>query len=104
LTEFADRVRAVVRSIPSGDVTTYGEVAALAGKPGAGRGAGAALAASSADDLPWWRVVDAQGRLAPGKEVAQRRRLVAEGVAVENGFVRGIRKAGRRPRPATSTS
>src|SRR5688572_5779749 len=34
VTEFAERVRAVVAALPKGDVVTYGEVAALAGKPG----------------------------------------------------------------------
>jgi methylated-DNA-protein-cysteine methyltransferase-like protein len=82
LSEFAERVRAVVAALPEGDVVTYGEVAAMAGKPGAARGAGAVLA-SSDGTLPWWRVVYASGRLAPGKEVVQARRLRAEGVDVD---------------------
>ena len=57
MTEFSQRVEAVVRAIEPGDVVTYGEVAALAGKPGAARGVGAVLAGSGERGLPWWRVV-----------------------------------------------
>ena len=82
-TEFAERVRDVVRALPPGDVVTYGEVAALAGKPGAARGVGAVLAGSGERGLPWWRVVNAAGRLVPGHEREHARRLRAEGVAVD---------------------
>jgi alkylated DNA nucleotide flippase Atl1 len=90
-------VRDVVRALPSGDVVTYGEVAAMAGKPGAARGAGAVLAASGGDDLPWWRVVYSSGRLAPGKEAVQARHLRREGVDVDvaAGRVRFSRRGGR---------
>ena len=107
MTDFADRVREVVRALPAGDVVTYGEVAAMAGKPGAARGVGAVLAGS--DDrghaLPWWRVVNAAGRLVPGHEVEHARRLRKEGVAVdtEAGRVR-FSRAGRTRRPSTSRS
>ena len=37
---FTERVRAVVRDIPKGSVMTYGEVAAVAGSPGAARAVG----------------------------------------------------------------
>lgn len=82
-TEFAERVREVVRALPEGDVVTYGEVAALAGKPGAARGVGAVLAGSGERGLPWWRVVNAAGRLVPGHEREHAQRLRAEGVAVD---------------------
>lgn len=84
-TEFADRVCEVVAGLAKGDVVTYGEVAAMAGRPGAARGVGAVLAASGDRRLPWWRVVYSSGRLAPGKEAEQGRRLRAEGVAVDTG-------------------
>ena len=104
MTPFADRVREAVRRLPEGDVVTYGEVAAMAGKPGAARGAGAVLAASDGT-LPWWRVVYASGRLAPGKEVEQARRLRREGVDVdaERG-VRALRSGRASRRPSTSRS
>ena len=62
-----------VRSIPEGYVRTYGDVS-----PGAPRFAGTILFGADEPDLPWWRVVRADGSLAKGAR--QRRRLTAEGV------------------------
>lgn len=62
-----------VREIPSGFVRTYGDVS-----PGAPRFAGTVLFAADDPDLPWWRVVRADGSLAKGAR--QRALLVAEGV------------------------
>jgi methylated-DNA-protein-cysteine methyltransferase-like protein len=105
VTAFADRVRQVVAALPPGDVVTYGEVAALAGKPGAARGVGAVLAGSDGT-LPWWRVVNAAGRLVPGHEREHARRLRAEGVTVDaaTGRVRFGTSAGRGRRSPTSPS
>ena len=61
-----------VRRIPPGYVRTYGDVS-----PGAPRYAGAALRGAP-DDVPWWRVVRADGSLAQGAEQAVR--LREEGV------------------------
>lgn len=99
---FAARVAAVVASIEPGSVLSYGEVAAEAGAPGAARAVGRALATDE-QPLPWWRVVTAAGRLAPGHEVEQARRLAAEGVACRDGYVvvppggRAGRRTDRRP-------
>jgi len=76
--------RAILRPQP-GEVVTYGEVAQQAGCPGAARAVGSVLARS--DGLPWWRVVAANGRLAPGHEAEHARRLRAEGVALARGRV-----------------
>ena len=62
-----------VRGIPEGLVRTYGDVS-----PGAPRFAGTVLFECDDPDLPWWRVVRADGSLAKGGR--QKRRLVAEGV------------------------
>jgi methylated-DNA-protein-cysteine methyltransferase related protein len=62
-----------VRAIPAGSVRTYGEVS-----PGAPRRAGQLLKTVHAPDVPWWRVVRADGTLAAGAE--QERRLRQEGV------------------------
>jgi alkylated DNA nucleotide flippase Atl1 len=62
-----------VRAIPAGFVSTYGDVS-----PGAPRFAGTVLFAVDEPDLPWWRVVRADGSLAKGAR--QRRHLIAEGV------------------------
>ena len=85
--DFRRRVIDVINGLQPGEVVSYGDVAAQAGYPGAARGVGAVLSASGPEDLPWWRVVMASGRLAPGKEVEQGRRLRAEGVAVVAGRV-----------------
>jgi alkylated DNA nucleotide flippase Atl1 len=85
---FTARVRAVVAGVPAGTVVTYGEVAAEAGHPGAARAVGGVLRRHGAD-LPWWRVVAADGRLVPGLEDEQARRLAREGVACRDGRVRG---------------
>ena len=86
---FTDRVADVIRAIEPGDVWTYGEVAEAAGRPGAARAVGRILATVD-DDLPWWRVVTASGRLVPGNEQAHARHLRAEGVALTDG-IRGPR-------------
>jgi methylated-DNA-protein-cysteine methyltransferase-like protein len=78
--DFEDAVREVVRSLAPGEVATYGEVAAEAGFPGAARAVGNLLRRSAG--LPWWRVVSAGGRLAPGAETEQASRLRAEGVPI----------------------
>ena len=97
---FEAAVRRVLAATRPGDVVTYGEVAAEAGYPGAARAVGNLLARSSG--LPWWRVVNAAGRLAPGHERDHARRLRAEGVDVRDGRVRGLSgaspRSGRRRR------
>ena len=62
-----------MRAIPAGSVATYGDVS-----PGAPRFAGSVLFGATEADLPWWRVVRADGSLAKGSR--QRGLLVAEGV------------------------
>lgn len=78
---FHDAVMTAVRALPAGVVATYGEVAAEAGYPGAARGVGSVLGTTD-QDVPWWRVVTATGRLVPGHEAEHRRLLAAEGVAL----------------------
>ncbi len=88
---------AVINDLRPGEVVSYGDVAAEAGFPGAARAVGALLAAS--EGLPWWRVVMASGRLAPGKEDMQGRLLSQEGVVVRGGrIVTDRRSAGARQR------
>ncbi len=67
-------VLARIRAIPPGHVAAYGDVT-----PGAPRHAGRVLADSHEPDVPWHRVVRADGSLAKGAR--QRRLLEAEGVA-----------------------
>lgn len=84
-TEFQDRIRAVLESLEPGDVVSYGEVAELAGRPGASRAVGHFL--KHATGVPWWRVVAANGRLVPGNERRQQELLEREGAVVRNGRV-----------------
>jgi methylated-DNA-protein-cysteine methyltransferase related protein len=85
-TDFERAVDRVLRSLQPGQVVTYGEVALEAGRPGAARAVGALLAGSGGG-YPWWRVVTAAGRLVPGHEHEQERRLRAEGVELRHGRV-----------------
>lgn len=83
MTEFAATVLAVVRSIPVGTVLSYGDVAAEAGRPGAARAVGSILRSASADDLPWWRVVNAYGRISSPSPERQAALLTAEGWRID---------------------
>lgn len=82
----------VVAAIPAGQVLAYGQVARRAGRPGRARLVARILASGAAHELPWHRVVRADGRIgldpdsADGRE--QVRRLRAEGVQVDNARVR----------------
>jgi methylated-DNA-protein-cysteine methyltransferase-like protein len=87
MTPFARRVVEVVAATSAGEVLSYGEVAAQAGRPGAARAVGGVLARHP-EPLPWWRVVTASGRLVPGLEAEHADRLRAEGVSVRDGRVR----------------
>ena len=76
----------VVRRIPAGRVATYGQVAALAGMPGAARQVGWALhALTEDDDVPWHRVINAQGEISPrgARESVDLQRALLESEGVE---------------------
>ena len=84
---FHRRVYETVRGIPPGDTLAYGEVALLAGAPGAARAVGTALARNPfAIIVPCHRVVAAGGRIggfsARGGVDTKLRMLAAEGAAV----------------------
>jgi alkylated DNA nucleotide flippase Atl1 len=68
-----ERVLARIRDTPPGFVRAYGDVS-----PGAPRFAGSVLATCDDPDVPWHRIVRADGTLAKGER--QRRLLDAEGV------------------------
>ncbi len=82
--KFFERVYQVVRQIPPGKVATYGQIARLLGEPHAARTVGWALRASDSSDIPWHRVINAQGRIsAAGRRVEgdlQRAMLEDEGI------------------------
>jgi methylated-DNA-protein-cysteine methyltransferase-like protein len=86
------RILAAVRRIPRGRVSTYGDVAQVAGLPRRARLVGTVLRQSPAErGLPWFRVINASGRSSlPEGSDAQRRQwrlLEAEGVEVRKGRV-----------------
>ena len=93
--DFTSRVLAVVRRIPYGRVATYGEVAVLAGRPGAARAVGNIMRTCGRPDVPCHRVIAAGGRLGGygGSEVLKRQLLMSEGVIVHGNRV----KRGRKP-------
>src|SRR5216117_879014 len=100
LTPFCARVLTVVRRIPPGRVATYGEVAALAGRPRAARAVGNIMRGCDRPDVPCHRVIAAGGRLGGygGYELLKRSLLAAEGVTVAGGRVRDLARVRWRPR------
>lgn len=81
---FSEKVYQVTKQIPSGRVMTYGWIAKKLSKPKAARAVGNALHHNpDPKTIPCHRVVNREGRLAPGfKE--QRRKLLNEGVAFKD--------------------
>lgn len=80
---------AVVRRIPVGRVTTYGTVAALAGKPRAARAVGNLMRTAREPGLPYHRVVAAGGALGGYSSLPLKRQLLAaEGLTVTGMKVR----------------
>lgn len=96
---FKARVLALVRRIPPGRIATYGEIAALAGRPRAARAVGNIMRDCGARDVPCHRVVAAAGRLGGyGGNVELKRALLrAEGLRVIGDRVRNYRERAWRP-------
>ncbi len=90
--DIADRIYSIVSHIPRGSVSTYGWVAERAGYPRHARLVGHALRIRPDDrDVPWHRVINAQGRISLPRGSApyaeQRCRLEEEGVRLVRGRV-----------------
>ncbi len=81
------RVLALTAQIPPGRVMTYGQLALLAGQPGAARQVGFIMnSLFEGSDLPWQRVINAQGKVSTDKVGfgdLQRGLLSAEGVVFD---------------------
>jgi methylated-DNA-protein-cysteine methyltransferase-like protein len=104
MTEVDERARRIVdvlMALRPGEVTTYGDIAEVAGLPGRSRLVGRLLATTELE-VPWWRVVNATGRLVPGHEREQAALLRAEDVSVRAGRV-VTAPTGRFSRPAHRT-
>ena len=80
-----ERVRALVASIPSGRVSTYGDIAAVAGLSSP-RIVGYIMRIDSLD-LPWHRVITASGRPAKHLVTRQLELLRAEGILADDGRI-----------------
>ncbi|HSD84816.1 MAG TPA: MGMT family protein [Anaerolineae bacterium] len=78
------RVYDIVRQVPRGKVTTYGDVAQLAGQGCDARIVGYAMAVCP-NDVPWQRVINAQGKISLRGENSekQRLRLESEGIVFD---------------------
>ncbi len=95
------RILDVLLALREGEVTTYGDVADTAGYPKRSRLVGRILATTDVE-VPWWRVVNASGRLRAHDVREQTALLRAEGVDVREGRVRNAASGrfSRRTRPA----
>jgi methylated-DNA-protein-cysteine methyltransferase-like protein len=82
--EFTQTVISIIKGIPEGKVLSYGVIAGMAGNPRGARQVSWILHSTSHKyDLPWWRVVNSKGIIAPrsgeGRDF-QRTKLEQEGV------------------------
>lgn len=84
MAELAGSILLAAESVPAGRVTTYGDIARIVG---CGPRLVARVLADQGDRTCWWRVVRADGTIAPHLVPDAAPRLVAEGVAVRDGRV-----------------
>jgi methylated-DNA-protein-cysteine methyltransferase-like protein len=96
------RILDVIRALRPGEVTTYGDVAETAGYPKRSRLVGRILATTDID-VPWWRVVNAAGKLRSTDVDEQAALLRSENVSVSDGRVRDA-PCGRFSRPVPRPS
>jgi len=93
----AQAILKAIRAVPAGQVAGYGEVARRAGLPGRARLVVQVLRKHGAPDLPWFRIICSDGRIAfpEGSKGyrEQSQRLRAEGVRVVKGKVIGQKAA-----------
>ena len=89
---FADAVLRVTRRIPPGRLATYGDVAAMAGRPRAARAVGNIMRTCGDRTVPCHRVVGAGGALGGygGEEALKRSLLRAEGIIVVGRRIRAF--------------
>ncbi len=94
---FNEQVFRIVREIPPGRVTTYGDIARFLGDPRGARQVGWAIAGSPpGTDAPFHRVVNRDGFLsggwAFGHPEVMKQRLLAEGVRFVDEFTVDMRR------------
>ncbi len=89
--DYRERVYEIVRQIPEGRVMTYGQIAEILGQGYTPRTVGYVMNASSTDDVPWQRVINAKGGCSTAKITMivdlQQNLLEAEGIEFnKNGY------------------
>ena len=88
---FKNKVYKLVKKIPRGKVATYGQIAKLAGKPGAARAVGVLLKNNPYTGVPCHRVVGAKGELvgySRGEGIKSKKQILKnEGVFFKKGRV-----------------
>ena len=91
-TNAKERIWQIVYRIPRGNVASYGQVAKMADLPGYARYVGYVMKTLPADTkLPWYRVVNSQGRisfvLGTSQYLRQKSLLEAEGIVLIGGRI-----------------
>ena len=93
MTPFERKVLTLVSRIPVGRVITYGDIAILAGRPGAARAVGNIMRQADRPGLPYHRVIAADGALGGYSSLRLKRALLAaEGLTVTPCRVVGFAK------------
>lgn len=98
-TTFRQKVASLIAQVPPGTVTTYGDLAVLAGHPAAARVVGG-MAHHGDIELPWHRLVNRFGGLATGYHggrQAQAQHLLAEGITCTEFIVDNFKEARWQP-------
>lgn len=96
---FREKVYALMAQVPRGQVTTYGDIAGLAGHANASRIVGG-IAHYGPTELPWHRLVNRFGGLAlafPGGREVQHQLLEAEGITCTDFVVDNFKELRWRP-------
>jgi len=96
MSPFQQKVIEIVRTIPYGKATSYGQIALYCGMPRAAREVGWTLRQSKVD-MPWWRVVNNSGRISidgnmEADKNLQKKLLSAEGIEIGDDFTFDIEK------------
>lgn len=81
-------VEDIMSRLPKHRVTTYGDLAVMAGRPRAARIVGG-IAHRGSEELPWHRLVNASGGLAtgyPGGQDVQRQLLEQDGISCDSNY------------------
>ncbi len=98
-----NHIYTVVRRVPRGRVATYGQIALLAGLKNHARQVGYALhALPHGSNVPWHRVINAQGKVSPRADPVyvgvQKRLLEDEGIEIGPGDRISLKRFGWKPR------